>query len=51
MKMPKKKEEKSAKKKWFGGGGVGWLIARLQVVCDVQYWGFKQRMEGIVKCK
>ena len=42
-----KKRRKKCKKKW--GGGVGWLVARLRVVGDVQYWGCKQRIEGIVK--
>ena len=32
------------------GGGGGWLVARLGVVGDVQYWGCKPRIEGIVKC-
>ena len=44
--MPKKK--KKFKKKIRGGGG--WLVARLGVVGDVQYWGYKPRIEGIVKC-
>ena len=30
--------------------GGGWLVARLGVVGDVQYWGCKPRIEGIVKC-
>ena len=34
-----------------GGSGRGdWLVARLGVVGDVQYWGCKPRIEGIVKC-
>ena len=33
-----------------GGGGGGWLVARLGVVGDVQYWGCKPRIEGIVEC-
>ena len=33
-----------------GAEGGGWLVARLGVVGDVQYWGCKPRIEGIVKC-
>ena len=29
------------------GGGV-WLVARIGVVGDMQYWGCKPRIEGIV---
>ena len=32
----------------IGGRGGGWLVARLGVVGDVQYWGCKPRIEGIV---
>ena len=32
------------------GGGGGGVVARLGVVDDVQYWGCKPRIEGIVKC-
>ena len=53
--MPKKekKRKESAKKSGGGGGGQvgeGWLVSRLGVVGDVQYWGCKPRIEGIVKC-
>ena len=34
----------------MGAEGGGWLVARLGVVGDVQYWGCKPRIEGIVKC-
>ena len=48
--MPQKKK-KSEK---IGGEGVrpggGGVVARLGVVGDVQYWGCKPRIEGIVKC-
>ena len=33
-----------------GVGGGGWLVTRLGVVGDVQYWGWKPRIEGVVKC-
>ena len=42
--MPKKKCAKKS------GGGGGWLVARLGEVGDVQYWGCKPRIEGIIKC-
>ena len=33
-----------------GVGGGGWLVVRLGLVGDVQYWGCPQIIEGIVKC-
>ena len=50
-----KKEKKCKKNRGggggpVGGGGGGWLVARLGVVGDVQYWGCKPKIEGIVKC-
>ena len=37
--MPKKVQKNQ-------GGGWGWLVARLGVMGDVQYWGCKPRIEG-----
>ena len=53
--MPEKR--KKCKNRGGGGGGVRsgvgggrWLVARLVVVGDVQYWECKPRIEGIFKC-
>ena len=51
--MPKKKKKVQNNQGWEGpvvGGGGGWLVARLGVVGDVQYWGCKPRIKGIVQC-
>ena len=51
MKMPKKEKKVQRNRGGpVGVGGGGWLVARLGVVGDVQYWGCKPRIEGIVKC-
>ena len=46
------KRKKEVQKMGGGGpvGGGGWLVARLGIVGDVQYWGCKPRIERIVKC-
>ena len=47
--------KKKSRGRGFGRGGGssrgwgGWLVAKFGLVGDVQYWGCKPRIEGIVK--